>query len=192
MKNNYKMYVSLALYAILGLAIGYAVARGVIYAHDKYVNYKAHSAMSSNSNTDTDTVKTFEGTLTSNFEGTSTVKYAFVYDGAYSATSTKPKYAFIKEGTSTIATIYFSYEGGRGYSAADYVSQVIKKSVPSISAALEMMHGDSPWTKTSSVGTDWHIMSSGEYLTVIESSKQNTPKIESILETLSFVKVENK
>lgn len=189
MKNNYKMYVSLALYAILGLAIGYAVARGVIYAHDKYVNYKARSVVESKS--DTDTVKTFEGEVSSNFEGPNTVKYAFVYDGAYSATSTKPKYAFIKQGTSTIATIYFSYEGGRGYSAVDYVNQVIKKAVPSVSAPVAMMHGDSSWTKASSVGTDWHIMSMGEYLTVIESSKQNTSKIESIFQTLSFVKVEN-
>lgn len=190
MKNNYKMYVSLALYAILGLAIGYAVARGVIYAHGKYVNYKAKSAIETN--TATDTVKTFEGEVSSNFEGPNTVKYAFVYDGAYTATSTKPKYVFVKQGTSTIATIYFSYEGGRGYTPVDYINQVIKKAVPSVSAPVDMMYGDSSWTKSSSVGTDWHVFASGEYLAVIESSKSNTSKIQSILETLSFVKVENK
>ncbi len=190
MKNNYKMYVSLALYAILGLAIGYAVARGVIYAHDKYVNYRAQSAI--NQEKEMDTVKTFEGEVSSNFEGTNTVKYAFVYDGAYTATSTKPKYVFVKQGTSTIATIYFSYEGGRGYSAADYINQVIKKAVPAASAPTEVMHGDSTWTKSSSVGTDWHVFAADEYLTVIESSKQNTSKISSIFETLSFARVEDK
>jgi hypothetical protein len=190
MKNNYKMYVSLALYAILGLAIGYAVARGVIYAHDKYVNYKAKSAIETN--TATDTVKTFEGEVSSNFEGPNTVKYAFVYDGAYTATSTKPKYVFIKEGTTTIATIYMSYEGGRGYTGKDYVNQVIKKVVAGISAPVDTTDDYGTWTKASSASTDWNILSAGEYLAVIESSKLNTSKIVSILETLSFVKVENK
>jgi len=190
MKNNYKMYISLALYAILGLAIGYAVAKGVIYVHDRYV---AKSEIKTDNNgTSTSTVKTFEGEASAQFEGLNTIAYAFVYDGAYEATSTKPRYVYVKNGTTTVATIYLSYEGGRGYTGSDYINNVVKKFVPTVSVPDTMTHGEVSWTHATSTNSAWHIIADGEWLAVIETKKDDSDKIKAILETFSFAKIENK
>ena len=64
--RSWKMYVSLVLYAILGLALGYIVAKGVLYIVNRPNN---NTEITSTETDNTTGVKKFEGTVSSVFEG---------------------------------------------------------------------------------------------------------------------------
>jgi hypothetical protein len=186
MKTNWKMYVSLALYIVLGVAAGYLVARGVrafmnsrIADDVKVVNEEKMGT------------KTFSGDIYAVFEGTSTAKVTFDYDAAYTVeqgTGNRSRYFVVKNASGTLATIYASYEGGRGYSAADYLAETISKAVPTVSAPTTAVYGDASWMTAGTAMTEWHIapQKNGEWLLVVESKKSNNKEVGEILKTLTI------
>jgi hypothetical protein len=186
MKTNWKMYVSLALYIVLGVAAGYLVARGVrafmnsrIADDVKVVNEEKMGT------------KTFSGDIYAVFEGTSTAKVTFDYDAAYTVeqgTGNRSRYFVVKNASGTLATIYASYEGGRGYSAADYLAETISKAVPTVSAPTTAVYGDASWMTAGTAMTEWHIapQKNGEWLLVVESKKSNNKEAGEILKTLTI------
>ena len=188
------MYVSLALYIVLGVAAGYLVARGVrafmnsrIADDVKVVNEEKMGT------------KTFSGDIYAVFEGTSTAKVTFDYDAAYTVeqgTGNRSRYFVVKNASGTLATIYASYEGGRGYSAtaleivsaADYLAETISKAVPTVSAPTTAVYGDVSWMTAGTAMTEWHIapQKNGEWLLVVESKKSNNKEVGEILKTLTI------
>ncbi len=180
------MYVSLALYIVLGVAAGYLVARGVrafmnsrIADDVKVVNEEKMGT------------KTFSGDIYAVFEGTSTAKVTFDYDAAYTVeqgTGNRSRYFVVKNASGTLATIYASYEGGRGYSAADYLAETISKAVPTVSAPTTAVYGDASWMTAGTAMTEWHIapQKNGEWLLVVESKKSNNKEVGEILKTLTI------
>lgn len=180
------MYVSLALYIVLGVAAGYLVARGVrafmnsrIADDVKVVNEEKMGT------------KTFSGDIYAVFEGTSTAKVTFDYDAAYTVeqgTGNRSRYFVVKNASGTLATIYASYEGGRGYSAADYLAETISKAVPTVSAPTTAVYGDASWMTAGTAMTEWHIapQKNGEWLLVVESKKSNNKEAGEILKTLTI------
>lgn len=186
MKTNWKMYVSLALYVVLGLAAGYLVAKGVrAFMNSRLaddVNVVSEEKMAT---------KTFSGDVSANFEGTTTAKVTFDYNAAYSVeqgTGNKSRYFVVKNASNTLATIYVSYEGGRGYSAADYLAEVITKAVPTVSAPTTAVYGEASWMTAGTAMTEWHIApeKNGEWLLVVESKKANNKEVGEILKTLTI------
>jgi hypothetical protein len=83
--------------------------------------------------------------------------------------------------------MYLSYEGGRGYSPADYVTNNI---VPHVSAITEdgtVTIGSREWTVVESQWSVWHIAKSdnGQWLLVVENRKADNDKVNAILESVS-------
>ena len=187
-KKSIKMYASLVLYAILGIALGYAIAKGGLYLYNKSKLVESE-AVNMESEIKKDTIK-YVGSVTHNFEGENKTEISFDHDKTLSVVqgdANKAKYFYINNASGTkVATIYMSYEGGRGYSAEDYVKEVLLKAVPSAKIDDAMMHGSSTWTKVSSVNSVWHVKSSEDkqWVALVENTKANSDILKSVLDTM--------
>ena len=142
-KKESNVYVSLILYAILGLALGYAVAKGVMYLVNKTDNNKVANIIKNISDKkegskDGDDKMTkeikdvmqnvgtssFKSSVSTQFEGKRSAEITFDHNNNLTVTQgidNKSKYFYITDASkNTIATVYMSYEGGRGYTSAEY------------------------------------------------------------------------
>jgi hypothetical protein len=187
LKNNWKMYVSLVLYALLGLAIGYGVAKGVMY----FTNRKDAKVEVVEEVMSTSTSK-YSGAVSAMFEGENKLDFSFNYDKNFTVTQGTEnisKYFYVRDVTKNVAVVYLSYEGGRGYSASDYIANVISPRIAGLSAPETMTHASTTWMHVSNTGTDWHVMpvSGGEWLVVVESAKANKESVATILESFKAV-----
>lgn len=109
------------------------------------------------------------GEVTANFEGKSTFKYKFtLLDGATTTISKDNRLVTIKNASSSPIHFYFSYEGGRGYSAKDYINNTIASQV-SLVKREEMVHGGNTWSVARSANSSWHVGQFGQWLVVIEN-----------------------
>lgn len=74
----------------------------------------------------------YEGEVTASFEGDHSLEFSFLHNNIFSVVQGKgnqSKWFKLTDASSTnLVTLYFTYEGGRGYSAKDYVDEVLKKS----------------------------------------------------------------
>ena len=186
MAKNWKMYASLVLYAILGLALGYAVAKGVLYLVNRP---KTGDSSMVTENQNMAGTKNFTGNINSVFEGDNKAVVSFSYNDTLTVeqgVDAKSKYFYIKNATGTVATIYASFEGGRGYSENDYLLQVIKKAVPSVSAPAPQVHGSTTWAYAATAGTEWNTapFKTGSWVIVVENKKSNTSLVKTILDTM--------
>jgi hypothetical protein len=190
------------LYALLGLALGYAVAKGVLY----FVNKPATSAVSvvdntsKNNSTSTTTsstdvitgAKSFATEINAQFEGDNKANVVFNYDDNLTVTQgagAKAKYYYVTDANkANVAVVYTSVEGGRGYTANDYIDEVIRKAVPSATPAADVTYGAKTWTRSESSGSEWNVLSAknGEWLVLVENKKANHDKVVKILETLTL------
>lgn len=192
LKSNWKMYVSLVLYALLGLAIGYGVAKGVMYfTNNKDAKMEEHM-MDEDEMMMASTSAKYKGSL---MNGENKFNFSFIYDKNLSVSQgegDKAKYVYVKDGEKNVAVLYFSYEGARNYSAADYVAKVIAPRVALVGSPETMMHASSTWMHVASAGTDWHLVpvADGKWVVVLESSKANKSMVASILETFKEVKMD--
>jgi hypothetical protein len=135
-------------------------------------------------------MKAFEGQVTRMFEGENKVVYSFDIPEE-ATTSVSMDGALIKatSGSSLYAAAYFSYEGGRGYSAEDYIKNTIAPQVNVLNVVGTTTIGTRVWTVAESVNTEWHVgqVGDGQWLMVVESPKANH---EDILSTLEGLKAE--
>lgn len=186
-KMDWKVYVSLFLYALLGLAIGYAVAKGVLYLVNRPSIEKVKVVDTAKVGT-----KDFTGSVNSIFEGDNKADINFKVNSNLTVTQgvgAKSKYFYITDAAgANVATAYMSYEGGRGYSAADYIAEVIAKYVPSVSTPATATYGSSSWLYTASASSEWHVAPAkdGNWLIVLENKKANHDALTSIYETLNI------
>jgi hypothetical protein len=129
-------------------------------------------------------MKQITGEVVRMFEGENKLEYAFSVP-ENSTTTLGMDGALVKvtdEGNS-VATVYFSYEGGRGYTPANYINSVIAPNVAVINPNGTSTIGSVEWDTASSEGSEWYVGSvrDGEWLVVVENRKVNHDTVQKVL-----------
>lgn len=129
-----------------------------------------------------------EGSVVSEYEGSHKLSYSF--DIPEDATTTlKNESGTILHVTNAsgtlVAAFYFSYEGARGYSAHDYITNVTAKKVSTLTVTGETKIGNSMGAEAESNGTEWKVMPArdGEFLVVIEYPKSQKDAAQEIIDS---------
>ena len=136
----------------------------------------------------TTALTSFTGKVTKIFEGENTLEYGF--DIPETATATVEKdgsLVKVTDSSSDVLAVYFSYEGGRGYSPSDYITNNIVPHVQVITAQGTTTIGSHEWTVVDSEWSVWHIApsSNGQWLIVVENKKTENGIVIPILESFS-------
>lgn len=109
------------------------------------------------------------GEVTAKWEGNHTLKYNFkLLDGATTSLSMDNRLVTVKNASSSPMHFYFSYEGGRGYSADDYIKNNIANRVAVVKRET-VAHGANNWSVVHGVNSSWHVGAYGEWLVVVEN-----------------------
>ena len=168
------------------VVVGIVALCAVLYIGDSQM--KKHDSLAEDEQKSEVSFKSFQGSVTRQWEGTTTLEYGFDLPET-STTTVERDGALVKvaEGTMPVMAMYVSFEGARGFSPADYVSNII---VPQVSAVTDMgttTIGDYDWTVVASEWSEWHIAptSDGKWLLVVENKKADSDKAKGILETIS-------
>ena len=129
------------------------------------------------------------GEVTAIFEGEHKLNYELVLtNGATTSLSKNNKLLTVKSSSSTSPIyFYFSYEGGRGYSAADYIKNNINPNT-NIVKREEMQHGDNTWSVVRSSNSSWHVAGFGEWLVVIENNNLDKDLATKYIESFKVAK----
>lgn len=187
--TSWKTYLSLVLYALLGLALGYAVAKGVLYFINKPETPK-EEIVENNKNSETEGTSHFTGEVSAWFEGDNVAALHGDFPEDFTITQggeDKPRNFDVKDANgNTVAYIYISYEGGRGYTPEDYFSNNIAPSFADLSAPAEVTYGDLTWTRAETANTEWHLRTDGEWIIYVENAKANHDRLASVYETLDL------
>lgn len=166
-------------------AVGIIVVILVIWGISALIkNNNAKRAVQNGDVTDMTGMQTYSGSITRTLQGDHTLNYEFVIPEAATATvSMNNALVTVTNDKSAYASIYFSYEGSRKYSAVDYINKVIKPRVPK--AMIASSTEDSNWTVAASTGSEWHVVTTtdGQWLVVIESPKALHDEVEKTIES---------
>lgn len=134
------------------------------------------------------TSKSFQGSVTKVFEGDNTLLYGFDL-GATATATVAMDGALVKvtDNDAPVLAMYVSFEGGRGYSPMDYITNNI---IPKVSNAVvtgTTTIGVNEWTVVESKNSVWHVRSvaEGKWLVVMENTKVGAEKANAIIETFS-------
>ncbi|MEN9552134.1 MAG: hypothetical protein RI935_511 [Candidatus Parcubacteria bacterium] len=133
--------------------------------------------------------KLVEGTVTRFFEGEQVLGYAFDIPEIASTLIERDgaNVKVIGEANAFINAMYFSYEGGRGYTPADYITEVIAPNVKVVSVTGTTTIGSQEWTVAEGSTSVWHVASvkDGAWLIVAESKKGDNETAMNILDSLT-------
>lgn len=143
-------------------------------------------------------MKSVVGQVVRVFEGENTLEYGFDIPET-ATTSLDMDGALIKvtdilvsqeDGTeipTPLTTLYISYEGARGYTPSDYISNIIAPHVSVINEVGTTTIGLYDWQVVESEASEWRIASvdSGKWLIVVENKKSVHDTVEKILESVS-------
>ena len=132
--------------------------------------------------------KSFQGSVTKEFEGANTLSYGLNLPETATATvSMDGALVKVTEENAPVLAMYISFEGGRGYTPADYITNNIVPKVSAITSMGTTTIGGYDWTVVASANSEWHVASvaNGNWLLVVENTKVNTEKAMAILESLS-------
>ncbi len=132
------------------------------------------------------TSKSFQGSFTKMYEGENTLQYGF--DLAETATATISMDGALVKVTDSdmpVLAMYVSFEGGRGYTPADYITKNIVTKVSGVTMKESKTVGKYDWTVAESANSEWHVASveGGKWLLVVENKKADSEKAMSVLET---------
>jgi hypothetical protein len=174
-----KTYKAILL-AVVGLVI--VVTGGYLYM-DKTTTVAKEAITKSD-------MKSLDGQVMRIFEGENKLVYSFdIPETATSTVTMDGALIKVNTGSALYAAVYFSYEGGRGYSAEDYIKSVVAPHVNVLTITGTTTIGTRIWTVAESVNTQWHVgqVGDGQWLMVVESPKANH---EDILGTLADLKAD--
>lgn len=116
------------------------------------------------------------GQVVRTFEGDHTLSYAFdIPEMSSSSVDMEGGLVRVVGATGLEASVYFSYEGARGYSPVDYISEVIALHVPVIDVTGTASIGGYEWTTAETAGSEWYIAQTADkqWLVVVEAKKTN-------------------
>lgn len=170
--------------AVLLGVLGLAVVVGGAYW---YTNGKTAPKEAAIVKTD---MVTLEGQVVRMFEGENKVMYSLNVPA--SATSTaQMEGALIKvvDGDAPYVSMYFSYEGGRGYMPVEYIENVIVPRVSVLTIMGTTTIGSYEWTVAESPASEWYVaqVGDGQWLVMVESKKDLHDKV---VETLKSLKTQ--
>lgn len=156
----------------IAILIGIVVLSGVTFGGYKIIKNKRAVKIISTENVIR--MKDVTGQVTREFEGLNVVDYSFQIPETGTSTLDMDN-ALIKviDNDNPYATIYISYEGGRGFSPVDYIGQVIAPHVSVIDMGDVTKIGDHDWQTAETEGSEWHVASAanGQWLIVVENKK---------------------
>lgn len=167
------------------ILIGAVVLFAVLYG-GKMLMKKSNQAGVSDVKSELNT-RSFVGQVVRVFEGDHTLEYNLAIPETAS-TSIDMDGALIRitEGANPVAEMYFSYEGGRGYSAINYIDNVIAPHVAAIDLTSTSSIGSYEWQGAESAGSEWHVASvaDGQWLIVVENKKSAHDVVEKMLTSI--------
>jgi hypothetical protein len=132
------------------------------------------------------TGKSFQGSFTKIFEGENTLQYGFNLPEMATATvSMDGALVKVTESDMPVLAMYVSFEGGRGYTPADYIAKNIMTKVSGVTLLENKTIGKHDWAVAQSANSEWHVASveGGKWLLVVENKKADSEKAMSILES---------
>ena len=131
--------------------------------------------------------KSFQGKVVRVFEGENVLEYGFDIPET-ATTSIEKDGALIKvtDNGELITAMYISYEGGRGYTAEDYITNVIVPNVPAITPNGTTTLGGYDWTVVESQWSVWHVAPSldNQWLLVVENKKTQSEAANAVIESI--------
>jgi hypothetical protein len=130
---------------------------------------------------------TVEGQVIRMFEGENKIVYSFdVPESASSTTGMEGALVRVTDNDLPYATMYFSFEGGRGYMPEDYISNVIAPRVPSLAVTGTTTVGSRIWTIAESAASEWHVaqVGDGQWLLIVENKKALHDKMADTLSSI--------
>lgn len=130
-------------------------------------------------------MRTVAGEVVREFEGSNVLKYGFAIPES-ATTSVEMDGALVKvKDTALYATVYMSYEGGRGYTAVDYLSAVVSPHVSVLNITDVEKIGNYDWQRAETEGSEWRVASidGGKWLVVIENKKARHAEVAKIVES---------
>ena len=134
-------------------------------------------------------VKAFVGQVVRVYEGQNLLEYGFdIPETASTTVDMDGALIRVTDASNTpIVTFYMSYEGGRGYTALDYLSEVVAPHVNVIDPTGTSTIGMYEWQLAETANSEWHIASvdNGKWLIVAESKKSVHDEAEKILESVN-------
>ncbi len=173
MKKNIAIILGVIIVVVI-LFGGYKVIKRYSVQPEKQVEAQSGTSM-----------KSFSGSVTRVYEGDNTLSYSF--DIPETATTTLDMdNALVKIVDNEIpyATVYMSYEGGRGFTPLDYINEVIAPHVSVINPTVISTIGAYDWQVAESEGSEWHVASIGSWLVVVENKKTKHDLVEKTLESV--------
>lgn len=129
-----------------------------------------------------------EGEVVRMHEGENRIAYAIdIPDEATSTTGMDGALVKVTEGGVPYVSMYFSYEGVRGYVADDYINKVIAPRVNVVTIIGTTTIGSYVWTVAESQASEWHVsqVGDGQWLLVVENKKSLHDRVMETLDTLT-------
>jgi hypothetical protein len=174
--NHMKRYVPIIIGVVALCAVLYLGSSKMTSNDEALANEESASSVVTN--------KSFQGSITKVFEGDNTLDYGFDLPSTATATvSMDGALVKVTEMDASVLAMYVSFEGGRGYSPSDYITNNIIPKVSGITQVGTTSISGYDWTVVESANSEWHVASveNGNWLLVVENKKADTEKAMSIL-----------
>jgi hypothetical protein len=134
--------------------------------------------------TTTTALTTFSGKVVRTFEGDNILEYGFDLPET-ATTSVEQDGALVKvtDADAPVLAMYFSFNGGRGYSPEDYIINTIAPKVQAVTVVGTATVGAHEWTVAESEWSVWHVAKSdnGQWLIVVENKKTDAEKANALI-----------
>jgi hypothetical protein len=170
----------------IAIIIGIVVLFAVVFVGYKVIGKKSTTEVKEEMVTRTAQVT---GEVKRVFEGDHVLSYSFVIP-EMSSTTVEMDGGLVKVvgATGTEATVYFSYEGGRGYSPFDYLTEVVAPHVAVIDPTGTTTVGAYVWTTAQSAGSEWFVAptADSQWLIVVEAKKAFHDDTQRLIQSMSI------
>lgn len=133
-------------------------------------------------------MRTIEGQVTRMFEGENKIVYSFdIPEEATSTTGMGDALIKVMDNGAAYVSMYFSFEGGRGFLAEEYIKHVIVPRVPALTIMGTTTIGSYEWLRAESAASEWYVaqVGDGQWLLVVESKKALHDQVMETLESLT-------
>jgi len=172
-----KTYIAIVIGIVILFAvvfIGYKVTGGTV---------ASNSMQTSESQLRTTSVS---GEVKRTFEGDHVLKYSFdIPEDASTSIDMDGALVNVIGSSGTQASVYFSYEGARGYTPEDYISNVVALHVPVINLTGTTTIGGYEWVTAETAGSEWYLSpANNEWLIVIEAKKSSQEATNALLSSM--------
>lgn len=171
-----KTYKALLL-SVLGLVI--VVGGAYWYMKDKPAPKEAVVKSST---------RTIEGEVVRQFEGENKIVYNLdIPEQASTTLGMDGALVKVLTGATPYVSMYFSYEGGRGYMPTDYIKNVIAPHVNSVAIVGTTTIGSYTWTVAQSAASEWHVaqVGNGSWLLIVENKRALHDQVADTLDSLT-------